>query len=258
MTVSDNINILNFLIFLIIFLVTDQDLNSTSSTTTIGSSVILEEGDANLVNEETLLMEELKNLQDKHKNVRLVYEKVLDNINKICRVDSKKDETHNLSISSHLLNTNEMDSSNIINNQPGQIGEDDLVKLYSEFLENTKSSIDTLFLKHTKEEFMKLMRSKGHDLPVIHSKSKKSQNNQSNKRQVSNIVVLDKNLAKDLVSKPIISQANEEYAYSDEELKKEDDEIRTEKDEIMKQYKAIVNMSTYNILFRKKRRCWRL
>ena len=188
-------------------------------------------------------MEELKNLQDKHKNVRLVYEKVLDNIKLICKVDSKKDDnTHNLSISSNILNTNEMDNSNININQP--IGEDELVKLYSEFLENTKTTIDTLFLKHTKEEFMKLMKSKGIDLPVINPKSKKNNNHQSNKRQISNSGVNSEknNLSKDLMTKPVITQANEEYAYSDEELRKEDDEIRTEKDEIMKQYKAIVNI----------------
>ena len=56
--------------------------------------------------EEKQLMEELKNLQDKHRQVRLVYEKVMDNVKLFTKYDSKKEDTINIT-QSPIVNLNE-------------------------------------------------------------------------------------------------------------------------------------------------------
>jgi hypothetical protein len=228
-------------------LVTDEDLNSTKNTHTSANSFNMEESDTQLIATEKKLQEELKLLQEKHKNVKLVYEKVVDNIKVLCKIDSKKDEsTINLSQSIPNIEESKADMSNFNNNvnssQFGNIQEEEILKYYVEFIENTKTTIDSLFLKHSREVFMKLMKEKGIEPTNVITKPKVIEKEKTvNKRVPSTSSnATEKNLQRDLTQKSIF-MGNEEYEYNDEELLREDDEIKQEKDEIMKQYKAIVN-----------------
>ena len=243
-------------------LVTDKDLNSTADNSGISNSLIIEEQDAKLIMEEKQLMEELKNLQDKHRQVRLVYEKVMDNVKLLTKYDSKKEDTINIT-QSPIVNLNEskvIDSSNFQNQSsvhllPNQLLEDELSKNYCEFLETTKKTLDSLFLNHSREEFLKMMKEKGFE-PVYESRQSKQtappKRKQSNASTINlSLIGIDRQLSKDLKPKPI-SKENEEYEYADEELRKEDEEIKMEKDEIMKQYKAIVLIIFLNNFFRRE------
>ena len=234
--------------------------NSAHDTTAASSNMIIEEQDVKLMTEEKQLIEELKQLQDKHRNVRLVYEKVMDNLKIICRYDSKKEDTINIT-QSHIVNLNEskvIDSSNFQNQSsfhipPAQLQEEDVLKSYSDFLDTTKKTIDTLFLNHSREEFLLMMRGKGigptldpnnRARPTIPTSKRK----QSSAHNVNLSKMSEKQLSKDLTPKPT-SSGNDEYGYSDEELRKEDDEIKQEKDEIMKQFKAVVNKDFFILFF---------
>ena len=207
----------------------------------------MEESDTQLIATEKKLQEELKLLQEKHKNVKLVYEKVVDNIKVLCKIDSKRDEsTINLSQSIPNIEESKADIANFNNNvnssQFGNIQEEEILKYYVEFIENTKTTIDNLFLKHSREVFMKLMKEKVIEPTNVITKPKVTEKDKNvNKRVPStSSVATEKNFQRDSRSKNLF-MGNEEYEYNDEELLREDDEIKQEKDEIMKQYKAIVN-----------------
>lgn len=214
----------------------------------------MEESDTQLIATEKKLQEELKILQEKHKNVKLVYEKVTDNIKVLCKIDARKEEsTINLSQSIPNIEESKADMTNLNNmnsSQFGNIQEEEILKYYVEFIENTKTTIDELFLKHSREVFMKLMKEKGIEPSTTIAKPKLLEKEKTvNKRVPSTSSnATDKNLQKDFSARNILL-ANEEYDYNDEELLREDDEIKLEKDEIMKQYKAIV---IFFLIFRKR------
>jgi hypothetical protein len=180
-------------------------------------------------------MDELKQTQEKHKNVKLVYEKVLDNIKSLCKFESKKESD---TIIPH-------DDSSAIHNNSTLITEDELCLNYSEFLENTKKRIDELFLIHSKDEFMDMMRERGIQ-PIYNDRNfdkkqinKKSSTNLDNKVTKGDLIVNTHNNTLQN-SKEAIDYVNEEYDYYDEDVKKEDDAIRKIGDEIIKEFMAIV------------------
>lgn len=215
----------------------DKDKNTL--TTTITNS---EEDETKLIQEEQLLMEELKQMQEKHKNVKLVYEKVIGNIKSLCKIDQTKDITINLTQSQILnLNDSKLDTNTNQTVHQTLLTEDDIYKSYCEFLHSSKNTIDMLFLNHTKEEFLSIMKEKGLELNQNQRKVKSKKILTGNRTNSP-----DKLSVKEFINKPF--NANEEYEYSDEELKKEDILIKEEKDEIVKHFKAIVIKTISNFI----------
>jgi hypothetical protein len=182
--------------------------------------LLIEEDQTKLLKEEKSLIEELKLLQDKHRNVKMVYEKVIENIKNLCKMD-KKEETI-------IFNESKIDTTQIAS------PDEDLGKNFYDYLENTKKTFDSLIANNSKENFVKLMSEKGIE-PV--------QTERVKTKAVSNKgkpIPTEKNLSKDLTSKKNLL---EEYDYSDDELKREDDEIKIDKDQLMKQFKEQVSLN---------------
>jgi hypothetical protein len=197
----------------------------------------LEDEDNQLLNEEKELMNELKLIQDKHKNVILVYEKVVDNIKQLCKMENKKEESYS---NPNILNNSNMNESRNVENAVAL--EDDLLKNYTEFVDVTKKRMEPLYLNHTKQDLLDMMREKGIE-PI---QANKSLDNRISKKMSS------KGLERKIVIKEtIITNTNpnnginnnsvyEEYDYSDEDVRKVDDIIKKDQDEIIKEYMIIV------------------
>jgi hypothetical protein len=164
----------------------------------------MEEDDKILVDEERDLTHSLKILQEKHNDVKLIYENIIDNIRNL--TDKKED---NLSISaSHV------DLSNII--------EDDIIRQYNEFLLTMKNKVETLFMTQTHEQFKDIMRTKGYESNTNRLKSK---------NRSSFIQERDERLYKDL------KKEKSEYEKNDEFLKEEDANISKARASLIDEYK---------------------
>jgi hypothetical protein len=199
----------------------------------------LEEEEARLLREEYELNEELKQYQDKHQHVKLVYEKVIENIKSLCHIPTGgKYENSNLNDITLNNNTNESKvfennlSINTSANYLQPIPEEDLLKTYNEFLNNTKNNIDNLFLSHSKEEFLNIMLEKGYDINNPNSVTRGKNKNATLKKSLANNNNMDIP-----TSHRNIKQQNEEYDYFDED-NKEDEENKKERDEIIRTFKA--------------------
>jgi hypothetical protein len=194
-----------------------------------------------------LLNEELKLIQDKHKDVRLIYEKVTENIKSICKTDRKSEDTLNnsflLNNVENFNNSNNYELDTSINRFNSQLANDDeLVKNFKEHLDYTRKNIEKNFLKCGKEEFIRMLK----------DKAIKSQNNTSN--LVSTKMAKTKNSIKKTeksaanknttntqqVSSQYVSGYNE-YDYSDEEIKEDDKIVKEEYEMIASTYKKRVN-----------------
>ena len=182
--------------------------------------MLIEEDQTELLKEEKSMIEELKLLQDKHRNVKMVYEKVIENIKNLCKMD-KKEETI-------IFNESKIDTTQIAS------PDEDLVKNFYDYLENTKKTFDSLIANNSKENFVKLMAEKG--IEPVQTERVKTKTVSNKGKQIPT----EKNLSKDLTSKKNLL---EEYDYSDDELKREDDEIKIDKDQLMKQFKEQVRLN---------------
>jgi hypothetical protein len=172
----------------------------------------MEEDDRILIEEEKLLTQELKILQEKHKNVKLIYENIIDNIkniNKVEKKDEKKDET-NLN-NSTIENKSQMDLSNIV--------EDDIIKQYNEILSNMKNKVENLFMIQTHEQFKEIMRSKGYEPATSKSKSRTMLKNEDTRLFVD------------------LKKEKSEYERNDELLKDEDNKIYKARTGLIEEYK---------------------
>jgi hypothetical protein len=181
------------------------------------TELLIEEDETKLLKEEKSLTEELKLMQDKHRNVKMVYEKVVENIKNLCKLD-RKEETF-------MFNESKIDTSQMVS------PDEDLVKNFHEYIESTKKTFDSLILNNSRENFVKLMAEKGIEPVQIERVKTKNISNKSKP------IPTDKNLSKDLTNKKNLI---EEYDYSDDELKREDEEIKHDKEQLMKQFKEQV------------------
>jgi hypothetical protein len=102
----------------------------------------VEEEEENLIEEERLLIEELNLIQEKHKDVRLVYEKVTDSVKTITKSDPKKYDDNsgfvNNSNNSDFLNNSNLNVSD--NYIKSNVYEDELIRLYKEYLDSIKKN----------------------------------------------------------------------------------------------------------------------
>jgi len=213
----------------------------------------LDEDEEALLEEEQQLSLELKTIQEKHKDVRLVYEKVTYNIKTMCKLDRKNDESFNNSININnsselnINNSSNLDLENSMRKYNIQSAYDDeLVKNFAEHLEQTRKNIENSFLSCGKEHFIKMMKERGEKVDNTTSplpKGKSTKNRSGFKKS-------EKSISKKGAADTLQQSANyfsgyNEYDYSDEEIKEDDKKVKEEYDQIVNNYKKRVNDYLY-------------
>ena len=198
---------------------------------------VLDENEAQLLQEEEELMEELKLAQEKHKNVTLSYENIQENIKGLCKLDKREDNALNISNSGYL-NLNESKIEPVSNqsyvNSP--ISEEELYKHYSDFLENTYKAFEENFLSKTEEEFIEIMKEKGYT--AIQPTMKTGERGPIRKRST---LLLDKDLrSKEVDTYLYRDNEDSDIGIRDDDLKKEDDAFKLERDLMIKEFKEAV------------------
>lgn len=181
-------------------------------------------------------MEELKVIQEKHKNVSISYDNVIENMKSICKLDTKRDETliNNHSISNYLnLNESKIDPVSNHSFIQNTITEEDVYKAYSEFLEATKKAFDENFLHKSEDDFIQLMRQKGYS-----SVQPTNSGERSNKRKNSS--ALDKDKFSKGKSAKTKNNYDDEYSIKDNDLIREDEVFKIERDHMIKEFKEAV------------------
>lgn len=225
------------------------------------------------------MLEEIKVLADRQQHVKLVYEKIIENIRILCRIPEsenkilKEDNSllHNTSgyvainNSSQLLNLNDSRSLGEILAQNMTdtnhfMSEDEIVRVYNDFLDTIKISLNDLVLKITNDEFLHLMKEKGSEPNTTTnagSRNKKDKDKNKVKRNsLKDISSPEKfspiRRAEAFIDKTVnnfsvqnnnnntTAVANAEYDYSDSECLEEDGKIKRDNDQLIKEYKAIV------------------
>lgn len=111
-----------------------------------------------LIQEEKDLNENYRLLQETHQNILLKYEQVIDNIKRLTSNSEIKVDTSNVIVneSNDNLTSSNMKPLNSSNNE-----ETTITSAYSEYLVGAEKTIDMLFLCHSKQEFLNMMRQKG-------------------------------------------------------------------------------------------------
>ncbi len=201
----------------------------------------MEEEELKLIEEENKLQEELFSIQDKHKDVKLVYEKVVENIKLICKLDnnSKKPEE----VINHSLNLNNSsegtlnDIEEISPTKPNGPSEEDLAKSFFEFLENTKAFVERLYNNVGKKEFENMLRERGDRVESAHKQPQT--NREKIKERHSKKQASEAKSAANTASQTLIT--NYEYDYSDEELKEDDKKVKDEYSAMALEFKKLVS-----------------
>lgn len=183
---------------------------------------------------------ELCSIQDKHKDVKLVYEKVIENIKLICKLDNKKQEE----MANHSVNLNNTSEGNVnefeisqTNMKPSGPCEEDLARQYFDYLENTKAVIEKLYLTVGKKEFESMLKDRGERIDNIQNQMQGNREKNKNTHSKKNV-----NENKSPVSTVLNTlQTNYEYDYTDEDLKEDDKKIREEYNAMAQDFKKIVN-----------------
>lgn len=192
--------------------------------------------------DEQALLDEIKTILDKQQHVKLIYEKVIDNIKVMCKLEKKPEESMNQSYvtanNTSLINVNESRTY-----EPSGLNEEEIFKSYLEFLETSKKSMDSLFLSQSREDFLNMMKEKGVDTNNTSGNNPTSSSIRNKTKKLSKrSTVISMNMDKSL-EKNLMTNANNEYDYSDSELKKEDKNIKDDNDDLIREYKAIVILS---------------
>lgn len=202
----------------------------------------IEEEEENLMEEEKLLTEELNLIQEKHKDVRLVYEKVTENIKNITKSDPKKfdDNSGFINNNSDFLNNSHLDSSE--NYIKSNVYDDELIRLYKEYLESIKKNFQTNFMNKDKNDLMQMLKERKGTAESNNSLTKtKKEKPKAAGRKVNNDKQSLKGSVKDTQSSTIIAGYNE-YVYSDEENIEDDKRMKEEYDQIVNNFKKKVEI----------------
>lgn len=199
----------------------------------------IEEEEENLIEEEKLLAEELNQIQEKHKDVRLVYEKVTENIKNITKSDPKRfdDNSGFINNNSDFLNNSHLDSSE--NYLRSNVYDDELVKLYKDYLDSLKNTYQINFKDKDKNDLLEMLKDrKGNDSASSSRKNKKE------KLKVRGKTINEKgsikNMSKDNTYSSTIIAGYNEYEYSDEENIEDDKRMKEEYDQIVNNFKKKV------------------
>jgi hypothetical protein len=171
----------------------------------------MEEDDRQLIEEEKDLTHNLKTLQEKHKDIKLIYENIIDNIRSLGKNDMREEATLN---NSTIDNKSHVDLSNIV--------EDDIIRQYNDILANMKNKVETLFMTQTHDEFKEIMRIKGYEPNTNRIKNKgRSAINEDRDDRLYNELKKEKS----------------EYERNDDLLKDEDAKIYKARSNLIEEYK---------------------
>ena len=151
-------------------LVKETDNDKTLST--IPTSII-EENENELIKQEIELKRTLGILQEKHKNISLVHEKIIENMRHLSAninienllstqppIKSDANEGENSELMTSTVNNNNA-SRVVVTETMNDVDSDLLKPKFFEFLHETMKKFEMLFLCHSKQEFLNLMREKG-------------------------------------------------------------------------------------------------
>ena len=112
----------------------------------------------NLFNEEEELTRKYIENQDIFSNVSLKYEQVINNIKKLCgkipekSLNSDENSALNINSDNSILQQSQLNHSNEISN------EDYYINLYNDYLIESEKTIDILFLCHSKQKFINMLK----------------------------------------------------------------------------------------------------
>lgn len=169
------------------------------------SITIIEDEEKKKIEEETILKIEFAKLQEKHKDISLIYEKVIENIKVLSKdqlsiniqaktetipitektepnQDDENPQDNNINYNNNTDNANEQDTKvetqmvAPVKNLTGE--EEKMHSSFGDFLAACLKKFEILFLCHSKKEFLNLMRQKGFefaytiDAPRVPSKLK--------------------------------------------------------------------------------------
>lgn len=205
----------------------------------IKHGIYMQEDEENLIAEENSLLFELKQIQEKHKNIKLVYQKVNDNIKGICKLEKYYKKIEENSFSGVLLN-HSRDSINDLDNSKNikrNYNDEDLTKAFQEYLIITKKSLENAFLKTEKKDYLQMIKEKGDIMKEIKSPSR------INKEKVKDnrLKKVEKNRSKESNSMKVNSY--NEYDYSDDELKEDDKNLKEEYEAIAAHFRKVVRIN---------------
>lgn len=113
-----------------------------------------------LIQEEKDLNDNYHLLQESHQNILLKYEQVIDNIKRLTSNNEIKLDTSNNNMIVNESNDN-LTSSNMKPLNSSNNEETTITTAYSDYLVGAEKTIDMLFLCHSKQEFLNMMRQKG-------------------------------------------------------------------------------------------------
>lgn len=208
----------------------------------------MEAEESKLIEEEKALQKELKTIQEKHKDVKLVYEKVIENIKSICKLENKKPEE----VINHSINMNNSSDGTVNEFETSQTGqkingpsEEEMSKSFFEYLENTKIIIERLYNNVGKKEFENMLKERGDRVETI-------QNQPQGNREKIKASHSKKNVNESKSGANTASQTlhtNYEYDYSDEELKEDDKKIKEEYASMAHEFKKIVSLNFNSCIF---------
>lgn len=209
--------------------------------------------------EENSLLAELKVIQEKHKDVRLIYEKVTENIKNICKIENKKqDDTTNNSIninnSAEINNINYDTENSLMNNYYRNIGtgDDELVRSFKEYLDYTRKNVEMTFSNVGREEFIRMMKERGDKQETINAslpknkreKAKIAPNKKNATDKHSNIK--ESNTTNQATNNNLYVNGYNEYEYFDEDNVEDDKKIKEEYDAIINNYRKKVLNKNFN------------
>lgn len=219
----------------------------------------VEEEEENLIEEERLLNEEFNSIQEKHKDVRLVYEKITENIKNITKTELKKYDDNsgfiNNSNNSDFLNNSELDKSD--NYIKSNMYEDELIRLYKEYLESIRNNYKNNFMNKNKSDLIEMLKERRGTAESNNSRklTKVEKNRKVNRKSSQIEKTIPKNASKDHTQASTIIAGYNEYVYSDEENNEDDKRMKEEYDQIVNNFKKKVCLMNNNlfILNRKNR-----
>ena len=122
----------------------------------------------NLINKENELENKLKELNELNGKISVKYDNVKNNIIKMCKdFNNKNKELLQTNIYTNEIEDPSLDTKN-------SIIEDNIIENnYNEFLKNLDKKLEGLFLCHSKQEFLQIMRQKGNKLnPILENNFK--------------------------------------------------------------------------------------
>lgn len=201
----------------------------------------MEEDELRLIAEEKALQKELRSIQDKHKDVKLVYEKVVENIKLICKIEAKKPEEV-INYSLNMNNSSEgtlNDIEETTQTKPSGPSEEELAKSFFEYLENAKAILERLYMNMGKKEFENMLKERGDRVETAHNQPQS--NREKIKERHSKKQASESKSAAHTASQTL--QTNYEYDYSDEELKEDDKKVKEEYAAMALEFKKLVRIA---------------